>query len=119
MRCTNIEPANSGAVSKNHDVDDTHIRSITFAGGVSERIPGESTEIRSEVHNTGCKTIVLNIFSLMPQLDELRIFVIEQRPHIVCITETKIDGTIDTSHIEIDDSMTVRNDGNGHGGGVA
>ena len=32
--------------------------------------------------------------SLMPHLDELRISRNEQRPHIIGITETKIDSTI-------------------------
>ena len=100
-------------------MDDTHIRSINFAGGVSEGIPAESTEIRSEIHKTGFKTMALNIFPLMPHLDKLRIFVSEQRPHIICITETKIDSTIDNSHIEIDDYVVVRNDRNRHGGVVA
>ena len=55
----------------------------------------------------------------MPHLDELRVFVSEQRPHIICITETKIDSTIDNSRIEIDDYVVVRNDRNRHDGGVA
>ena len=119
LGCTNTESVNNGGISKNHDLDDTYVRSINFAGGVSEDIPVESTEIRSEVHKTGFKTMALNIFSLMPHLDELRIFVSEQRPHIICITETNIDSTIDNSHIEIDDYVVVRNDRNRHGGGVA
>ena len=61
--------------------------------------------------------MALNLFSLMPHLDELRIFVSEQRPHIICITETKIDS--DNSDIEIDDYVVVRNDRNRHRGGVA
>ena len=119
LGCSNTESVNSGGISKNHDMDDTYIRSINFAGGVSEGIPVESTEIRSEVHKTDFKTMTLNIFSLMPHLDELRIFISEHRPHIICITETKIDSTIDNSHIEIDDYVVVRNDRNRHGGGVA
>ena len=99
LGCTNNESVNSGGISKNHDLDDTHIRSINFAGGVSEGIPVESTEIKSEVHKTGFKTMALNFFSLMPHLDELRIFVSEQRPHIICITETKIDSTNETTAI--------------------
>ena len=119
MGCTNTESVNSGGISKNHDLDDTHIRSINFAGGVSEGIPAESIEIRSEVHKTGFKTMALNIFSLLSHLDELRVFVSEERPHIICITDTKIDSTIDNSHIETDDYVVVRNDRNRHGGGVA
>ena len=79
LGCTHTEPVNSGGVSKNHDLDDTHIRSMNFAGGVIEGIPVESTEVRSEVDNTGFKTMALNIFSLMPHLGELRIFVSQQR----------------------------------------
>ena len=45
----------------------------------------------------------------MPHLGELRIFLNEQRPHIISITETKIDSTIDNSHIEIDDYVVDRN----------
>ena len=63
--------------------------------------------------------MALKIFSLMPHLDELRIFVSEQRPHTICITETKTDSTIGNSHIEIDDYVVVRNDRNKHGGSVA
>ena len=119
LGCAKTESVNSGGINKNHDLDNTHVRSINFAGGVSEGIPVESTEIRSEVHKTSFKTMALNIFSLMPHLDELRIFVSQQRPHIICITETKIDSTIDNSHVEIDDYVVVRNDRNGHSGGVA
>ena len=79
----------------------------------------ESTETKSEIRNTGFKVMALNIFSLMPHLDELRIFLNEQRPHITGITETKIDSTIDNSHIEIDDYVVERNDRNRHGGSVA
>ena len=119
LGCTNTESVNRGGISKNHDLGDTHIRSINFAGGVSEGIPVESTEIRSEVHKTGFKTMAMNIFSPMLHLDELRIFVSQQRPHIICITETEPDSTIDNSHIEIDDYVVVRNDRNRYGGGVA
>ena len=77
LGCNNTESVNSGGISKIHDMDDTHFRSIDFAGGVSEGIPVEATEIRSEVHKAGFKTMALNIFSLMPHLDELRIFISE------------------------------------------
>ena len=79
----------------------------------------ESTKTKNEIHNTGFKVMALSIFSLIPHLDELRIFLNEQRPHIIGITETKIDSNIDNSHIEIDDYVVERNDRNRHGGGVA
>ena len=84
-----------------------------FAEGSGEGMSVESAEIKSEIHNTdntGLNIMALNIFSLMPHLDELRIFLNEQRPHIIGITETKTDSTIDNSHIEIDDYVVERND---------
>ena len=101
LGCTNTESVNSGGISKNHDLDDTHVRSINFAGGVSEGIPVESTEIRSEVHKTGFRSMALDIFSLMPHLDELRVFVSEQRPHIICITETKLKALLTTAILKL------------------
>ena len=50
----------------------------------------ESTEIKSEIHNTGFNVMALNIFSLMPHLDELRIFLNEQRPHIIALVLLKL-----------------------------
>ena len=63
--------------------------------------------------------MALNIFSLMPHLDELRVFISDNKPHIIGITETKIDSTIQNSDVEIDDYVIERNDRDKHGGGVA
>ena len=119
LGCITTEPVSSGAVSRNCNLEDAHNRSINFSGGSGEEMLVESTEIKSEVHNTGFKVMALNIFSLIPHLDELRIFLNEQRPHIIGITETKMDITIDKSHIELDDYVVERNYRNRHGGGVA
>ena len=61
----------------------------------------------------------LNIFSLLPHLDELRIFVDSEKPHIICINETKLDDSIDDSLVHIDGYAVIRKDRNKHGGGVA
>ena len=79
---------------------------------------GMSSETAS-VNKTGFRMMALNIFSLMPHLDELRIFVSEKKPHTIGITETKIDSSIDDSDIEIDDYVVVRNDRDKYGGRVA
>ena len=73
----------------------------------------------ASVNKSGFRMMALNIFSLMPHLDELRIFVSEKKPHIIGITETKIDSSIDNSDNEIDDYVVVRNNRNKYGGGVA
>ena len=41
------------------------------------------------------KIMSLNVFSLMPHIDELRIMISDKKPHIIGINETKIDPTID------------------------
>ena len=119
LGCLTTELVSSDAVNRNHKLEGTHHRSIKFAGGSGEGMSLESTETKNEIHNTGFKVMALNIFSLIPHLDELRIFLNEQRPHIIGITETKIDSNIDNSHIEIDDYVVERNDRNRHGEGVA
>ena len=65
------------------------------------------------------KIMSLNIFSLLPHLDELCIFVDNEKPHIICINETKLDDSIDDSLIRIDGYVIIRKDRNKHGGGVA
>ena len=65
------------------------------------------------------KIMSLNVFSLLPHIDELRIMISEEKPHIIGINETKIDPTIDDLHVEIEDYSIVRKDRNLSGGGVA
>ena len=55
----------------------------------------------------------------MPHLDEPRLFISDNKPHITGITETKIDSTIQNSDIEIDDYVIERNDRDKHCGGIA
>ena len=119
LGCLTTGPVSSGAVSRNRNLEDTDNKSINLAGGSGEGMSVESTEIKSEVYNTAFKVMAMNIFSLMPHLDELRIFMNEQRPHIIGITETKINSSTDNSHIEVDDYVVERNDRNTHGGGMA
>ena len=65
------------------------------------------------------KIMSLNTFSLLPHLDELCIFVDSEKPHIICINETKLDDSIDDSLVHIDGYAIIRKDRNKHGGGVA
>ena len=61
----------------------------------------------------------LNIFSLLPHLNNLCLLVDDEKPHIMCINETKVDSSIDDSLIRIDGHVIVQKDRNVHGGGVA
>ena len=65
------------------------------------------------------KVMSLNIFSLLPHIDEIRILAADERPHVIGINETKIDSAVDGSHIAIDEYDVIRKDRNSVGGGVA
>ena len=56
------------------------------------------------------KIMSLNIFSLLPHLDELRIFVDSEKPHIICINGTKLGDSIDDSLVHIDGYAIIRKD---------
>ena len=61
----------------------------------------------------------LNIFSLLPRLDELCLLVDSEKPHIMGINETKLDDSINDSLIQLDDYVIVQKDRNIYSGGVA
>ena len=61
----------------------------------------------------------LNINSLTRHLDEIRIFIEDKQPHILCLNETKIDDSISDNDIEIEGYIVNRKDRNRFGGGVA
>ena len=60
----------------------------------------------------------LNIFSLLPHLDNLSLLGDDEKPHIMYINETKLDSFIE-SLIRIGDYVIVRKDRNVHGDEVA
>ena len=65
------------------------------------------------------KIMSLNIFSLMPHIDELRMMISNEEPHIIDINETKIDPSIDDLKIIVDGYDVIRKDRDLSGGGVA
>ena len=54
----------------------------------------------------------LNISRLLTHIDELRIFVSENKPHIIGINEAKLDHTVIDGEVEIDEYQIIRNDRN-------
>ena len=61
----------------------------------------------------------LNIDSLLGHIDKLRILLDQEKPHIMCLNETKLDLSISVSLVNVDNYQIVRNDRDRHGGGVA
>ena len=73
-------------ISSNNSIN-THHEQTNKLRGVSLKKCSET----ATVNKAGFKVMALNIFSLMPHLDELRAFVSDNKPRIIGITETKID----------------------------
>ena len=67
----------------------------------------------------GFKIGHLNIPSQYKHIEELRILLSEQPFDIICINETRLDGTIPDEEVEITGYEIVRVDRNRNGGGVA
>ena len=61
----------------------------------------------------------LNIDSVLGHIDQLRILLDQEKPHIVCLNEAKLDLSISDSLVNVDNYQIIRNDRDRHGGGVA
>ena len=66
----------------------------------------------------GLHFIHLNINSLLPKIDELRLIALETKAAIIGISESKIDDTVLDAEIEIEGYALIRSDRNRHGGGI-
>ena len=67
----------------------------------------------------GLHFVHLNCNSLLSKIDEIREFVLHNKPHVICFSETKLDSTVTGSEVLIDGYSSIRRDRNRHGGGVA
>ena len=70
------------------------------------------------VDNRGLNIVHLNVNGLRSKLDYLKIVVNKNRFDILCLNETKIDGSIADSDIELPGYKSYRQDRNLHGGGT-
>ena len=68
---------------------------------------------------TRFKLMCLNIDSVLGHIDQLRILSDQEKPHIMCLNETKLDLSIYDSLVNVDNYQIIRNDRDRHGGGVA
>ena len=67
----------------------------------------------------GLHFLHLNINSLLPKIDELRHIARLTNAAVIGISESKLDDSVLTSEIQIDEYELLRCDRNRHGGGVA
>ena len=66
---------------------------------------------------TRFKLMCLNIDSVLGHIDQLRIPLDQEKPHIMCLNETKLDLSISDSLVNVDNYQIIRNDRDRHGGG--
>ena len=73
---------------------------------------------RNIFKSKGLHFIHLNIDSLLPKIEELRIIAKSSNDAIIGNSESKLDESVLEPEIEIDDYKIIRCDRNRHGGGV-
>ena len=59
---------------------------------------------------TRFKLICLNIDSVLGHIDHLRTVLDQEKPHIMCLNETKLDLSISDSLVNVDNYQIIRND---------
>ena len=91
----------------------------SIASHCNDKSDDEQTHLASVSKAKGFKIMSLNIYTLLNHLDELRILVDQEIPHVIRINETKIDSSISDTDIQIEGYRVVRRDRNKWGGGVA
>ena len=85
-----------------------------------EHLQNISLEDESKIFKKkGLHFVHLNCNSLLSKIDEIRQFVLDFKPHVICFSETKIDGTVTSSEVEIDGYSNIQKFRNKNGGGVA
>ena len=97
---------------------------MLLSGNV-ELNPGPNQQLgtdQSVYENFNCRGMHffhLNINSILPKIDELRIIAKEINPSIIGLTETKIDNNVNDEEIQISGYNIERADRDRRGGGVA
>ena len=75
--------------------------------------------VQFEKKSARFRLMCLNIDSVLGHVDQLRILLDQEKPHIMCLNETKLDLSISDSLVNVDNYQIIRNDRDRHGGGVA
>ena len=63
--------------------------------------------------------IHLNINSVLPKIEELRVVARKSNTAVIGVTESKLDATVLDGEVNINGYEVIRSDRNRHGGGVA
>ena len=92
------------------------------AGSCPPSVAGPSAHLFSDLAriavSKGLNCVHLNVRSLLPKIDEIRLFAFNARAEVICITESWLDPSISDSQIELSNYTVVRRDRSRKGGGV-
>lgn len=77
------------------------------------------TDIWASFRQRGLHFLHLNINSLLPKIDELRLIALRTNAAVIGVSETKLDKSVLDGEVSIDGYEIKRADRNRHGGGVA
>jgi len=73
----------------------------------------------TETDRTLITILTLNINGLCPKLTDLEDLALQKNPHLICITETKLDAEVSDDELDLQGYTIARKDRDHHGGGVA
>ena len=85
----------------------------------NETTQEHSEDLWNPFRKRGLHFLYLNINSLLPKIDELRLIAKKSNAAIIGITESKLDKTILDNEVKIEGNELKRSDRNRQGGGVA
>ena len=80
-------------------------------------VPANVTKKR--LNSQSFKIAKLNIRSIVKNIDEFRMYALNHQYDIICISETRLDNTVNNHEVQLDGYYLVRKDRNRHGSGVA
>ena len=87
-------------------------------GSISLHLPRDSIHNCEIFKKQGLHFVHLNVNSLLPKIDEIRLLALNSKPQLISLSETKLDSTILDEEIDIHGYSIVRSDRSRNGGGV-
>ena len=92
---------------------------LLLSGDINPNPGPQQSQTWDSFNKSGLHFIHININSLLPKIDEIRLISKKSNAAVIGITESKLDDSIPNSEINIDNYNLLRCDRNRQGGGVA
>ncbi len=119
----NFKSHNLNQIQKEAETDDQLIANVNMCNN-SSTTPSKNhvntpPNVVFDNHEKGLKVCHLNAQSLIPCLDELKLWLKNNPYQIITLSETWLDGSVHDTEVNIPGYNIERKDRNRHGGGVA